>query len=483
MLASRVLDCGRRRPRGFHGLAEVTARALRVRLPKEEQRSDWSGPLSKAQVKYAARDVAVLLPLYERLRADVERVGLGPTLDLEHDLLPAIVAMGLAGVRVDRDGWEEAIRQREDAARHAEVAASELLEGINLRSPQQLLPVLRERLGVDLDSTSKQALAGFRGDDAVDMLLEFRRRENFPRGLGAQVLRALDSSPDGRVRGFFGQLSAPTGRMSCREPNLLAIPRDKDVRACIVPASGHTFVQADYSQIELRIAADQQREPHLLAVFADPKGDPHRLMASRMLGKPLGDVTKDERQGAKAANFGLLYGMSASGLVDYAAATYGTVITLRKAHRYRRAFFKLYRRFHRWHEKTWLQVQRARGDLQVRTVEGRIRQLERPTYRPGSLAWQRSLRAIWREALNTPVQGTGADGLKRAIVQVHPQIEALGGRLVLPVHDELIAEVPLERAGEAAGLMGAGMIAGMEHYLRRVRVEVDPATASSWAEK
>ena len=483
MLASRVLDCGRRRPRGFHGLAEVTARTLRVRLPKGEQRSDWSGPLSEAQIKYAARDVAVLLPLYERLRADIDRLGLGPTLELEHDVLPAIVAMGLAGVRVDREGWEKAIRQREAEARHAGAVASELLEGVNLRSPQQLLPVLRARLGVDLDSTSKQALAAFRGDEAVDMLLEFRRRENFPRGLGAQVLEALDHSPDGRVRGSFGQLSAPTGRMSCRQPNLLAIPRDDDVRSCIVPAPGFMYIQADYSQIELRIAAELHAERHLLDVFADPDGDPHRFMAARMLNKAPADVTKEERQGAKAANFGLLYGMSAPGLVDYAATTYGTTITLRQARRYRRAFFRLYRRFHRWHEKTWRDVQRARGDLQANTVGGRIRQLERPKQPRGSLAWQRSLRAIWREALNTPIQGTGADGLKRAIVQLHPQIEDLGGRLVLPIHDELIAEVPIDRAEEAVALMREGMAAGMQHYLRRVQVAVDPVLARSWAEK
>ena len=483
MLASRVLDCGRRRPRGFHGLAEVTARALQIRLPKEEQRSDWSGALSAAQIKYAARDVAVLLPLYDRLHDQVARLGLTPTLQLEHDLLPGIVAMGLAGVRIDRTRWQEAIDARVEAAKTAGVRSSQLLGGVNLRSPKQILPVLSRLLGVDLTSTSKATLAAFRGDEAVDALLEFRRRENFPRGLGQRVLEALDASPDGRVRGSFAQLSAPTGRMSCREPNLLGVPRDKDVRACFGPADGFIYVQADYSQIELRVAAELLDELRLLEVFAAPDGDPHRLMASRMLGKPPNTISKAERQGAKAANFGLLYGMSEPGLVDYAATTYGATITLRQARQYKRAFFRLYRRFHRWHEKTWREVQRARGDLQVRTVGGRVRQLGPPKHPRGSRAWHRSLRAIWREALNTPIQGTGADGLKRAIVLLHPKIEALGGHLVLPIHDELLAEVPIDRAAEAIELMEAEMVAGMETYLHRVRVEVEPNKAASWADK
>ena len=112
-----------------------------------------------------------------------------------------------------------------------------------------------------------------------------------------------------------------------------------------------------------------------------------------------------------------------------------------------------------------------------------MRQLGPPKHPRGSRAWHRSLRAIWREALNTPIQGTGADGLKRAIVLLHPKIEALGGHLVLPIHDELLAEVPIDRAAEAIELMEAEMVAGMETYLHRVRVEVEPNKAASWADK
>jgi DNA polymerase-1 len=217
---------------------------------------------------------------------------------------------------------------------------------------------------------------------------------------------------------------------------------------------------ADYSQIELRIAAKVSGDEALLAAYRDGV-DVHVLTAQRVIGAK--QVTKEHRQLAKALNFGLLYGMGADGFRQYAKATYSVALTAGQAKESRAAFFKAYPGLAKWHQK----VKRAHA-VATRTLAGRWRRFETndpDTYR-----------------LNSPVQGTGADGLKLALALLwERRADCPGAFPVLAVHDEIVVECDAGRSGEAAAWLKRAMLDGMAPLVDPVPVEVELKVAPTWA--
>jgi DNA polymerase-1 len=239
--------------------------------------------------------------------------------------------------------------------------------------------------------------------------------------------------------------------------NLQNLPRDPRYRKCFAAPPGRVLVKADYSQIELRLAARIANEPRMRAAYERGE-DLHALTAKAILGKA--DVTKADRQLAKAVNFGLLYGMGAKGFRVYARSNYVLALTAAEAEAYREKFFAIYPALRKWHQR------QPDGAIETRTVLGRRRvKVEKFT-----------------ENLNTPVQGSGADGLKAALGLLWERRDEVPSAVpVLVVHDEIVVECDEADAGRARDWLVRTMQDGMRPFADPVPVEVEVSIGNTWA--
>lgn len=238
-----------------------------------------------------------------------------------------------------------------------------------------------------------------------------------------------DAAYDGRIHPSFNLTNVVSGRTSCTDPNLQQVPRNKDIRSLFTAPEGKLFFEADYSQLELRIAAHYSNDPTMLKIYNDG-GDIHTMTASLMTGGR--EPTKDERNKAKAVNFGFLYGMSAKKFVEYAYDSYGQTFTNAEASAYRDAFFVKYGRLLPWHKEQEELCEALGG---VATLFGRFRKLPK-IYSSNKYE---HLEAA-RRAINTPVQGTGSDILLSAAIEVHKKLSPYGLKICGTVHDSILGE-------------------------------------------
>lgn len=242
-----------------------------------------------------------------------------------------------------------------------------------------------------------------------------------------------DASYDGRIHPTFNLTNVVSGRTSCTDPNLQQVPRTPDVRALFHAPEGRCFFEADYSQLELRIAAHYANEPTMLRIYKE-EGDIHTETAKLMTGGR--EPTKDERRKAKVVNFGFLYGMGAKKFVDYAYDSYGVVFALPEAEKFRELFFAKYSRLLPWHEEQRRLAEALGG---VPNLFGRFRKLPK-IYADN---WREKGEAE-RRSINTPVQGSGSDILLSAAIQVKKELEPYGLKIVGTVHDSILGEFPEE---------------------------------------
>lgn len=361
----------------------------------------------------------------------------------------------------DRAGWEALA---DDAERRAAGLRERLDEAVpngsnlfgvtNWNSPDAVAAAFA-RLGVTLASTDDDSLAAV-GHPAAALLREYRAATKLSGTYGREWLR--HAAPDGRVYATWKQIGAgASGRMSCKEPNLQQVPLDARYRRCFVAPPGRVLVKADYSQIELRIAARITGDVRMLAAYHAGE-DLHTTTARAVLGRT--DVTKADRQLAKSLNFGLLYGMGARALAAYAASSFGVPLTPAEAARHRDAFFRTYPGLRAWHRSV------KNGTFDTRTLGGR----------------RRAGVTAFTEKLNTPTQGTGADGLKRALALLWERRAACPGAFpVLVVHDEIVVECDAGRREDAAVWVRAAMRDGMAPLIDPVPVEVEVTAGTTWA--
>jgi DNA polymerase-1 len=383
--------------------------------------------------------------------------------ELESALLPVLVEIETTGVTINRAKWETLTATWAREAAGLRKILTRTLAVKNVDDHVQVLAAL-QRLGLPVDRTNSEALAPYVGMQTIEQLLLYRRRSSFIASTGQAVLDALKRSPDGRVRTTFRQLGARTGRMSCSEPNMMGLPRDDRVRACIVAQPGKKLIIGDYKAIEMRVIADQTGDEQLRQVFAKPGRCPHRYTASVLLtGKSEDLVTDDEKNQAKPVNFGLCFGMSSKTLVPYARKNFKVVMSELQAEQFKEKFLKHYEGVRKWQEKTGSEMASS-----LRTRSGRI-------------TYYLSSDDGYNARLSFPIQGTAADGMKAAMVLLQPKLRPIGARIVLVVHDELLVEAPEEHAEVVRALMQECMIAGMQKYVTTVPIEVDLRIASSWA--
>jgi DNA polymerase-1 len=284
MLVSRVLYAGARER---HGLADCVKRELGQDLAKAMQKADWSGDLTPEHLTYAARDVEVLRPLLHALEGKIAAAKLCDTVALEDRCLSALVWMATKGVGVSRADWSalvsnakaEAARLREQMTALAPVRPGEMFVAWNFDSPADVKRLFAG-LGVELDSTDDATLAGI-DHPIAGMLRDYREATKRTGTYGEAWLKNI--SPDGRVYATWNQTGSEAGRMSCSNPNMQQIPRDPAYRRCIQAPPGRVLVKADYSQIELRIAAKVTGDAAMLEAYRTGE-DLHTRTARQVLG-------------------------------------------------------------------------------------------------------------------------------------------------------------------------------------------------------
>jgi DNA polymerase-1 len=294
MLLSQ-LQYGTRKPKGFHTLEQVAAREIGITLDKSHQKDDWSGDLSREQLNYAATDAAVLVPLYEATFAKVKASGLERVAEIERRCLPAMSWLSRCGAPFDRPAWE-ALAQ--EAAQEAEELATQLAaaappppgeEPWNWNSWQQVKRVFA-LVGIELGSTADDALAAV-DHPLAGLLRKYRGAQKRASTYGPGWVKA--AYHDSRLYPGWKQIGSDAGRMSCSGPNAQNLPRDKRYRRCFRAPEGRVLVKADYSQIELRIAAKVSGDRAMLDAYG--RGDDlHTLTARHVLG--IEQVTKEHRQ-------------------------------------------------------------------------------------------------------------------------------------------------------------------------------------------
>jgi DNA polymerase I-like protein with 3'-5' exonuclease and polymerase domains len=464
LVAARLLSAG---TKPGNDLDKCLDRYLGIPSAPDHSLSDWGSMfLGDDQLAYAARDVAHLHDLADKLWGELEHHGLEAVTRLEFDLVPVIVEMEAAGIAVDQAKLREIeTRAKGQSAEHAALLRNKLGDPkLNPGSPQQLREGLA-RCGIQVENTNEETLKAADDGDLIPIILAFRGAEK----LAQQARSLLDcAKSDGRIHGRFDPTGTATGRFSSKDPNLQNVGRG-ELRSCFVPAPGHKLIVADYSQIELRAAAVIAGELKMIEAYRNGV-DLHRQTAAEVMGKRLDTVTKEDRQISKSCNFGLLYGQSAPGLVRYAASSYGVHLELEQAEHIRRQFFRTYDRLRQWHGTS---RNKADGGVrEVRTVLGRRRLIPET-----ASEWER-----FTALVNTPVQGGCADGMKRALVLLAGRLPAEAA-LLSTVHDEVIVEAPEAMADQVCNLVRETLIEAMADLFPQVPIEVEAGVCAHWGEK
>ena len=433
----------------------------------------------EAASRWAAEEACTLLALAPRLGARLAADGLAPLFEeVELPLTAVLSEMEREGVRVDEKKLAELSREydRELAtiAGRIEALAGEPFQ---VNSPKQLGQILFEKLKLPVVKKTK---TGYSTDESVleqlsahhelpAAVLAWRRLAKL-KSTYVDALPPLVDPKSGRIHPTFHQAGAATGRISSSNPNVQNIPirtlEGVRIREAFIPSEGRLLLSADYSQVELRIVAHYSGDESLIDAF-EREEDVHRRTAAEVNGIEPSEVTADQRAQAKAINFGIIYGSSAFGIANQLG------IAQAEAQATIDRYFARYRGVRRFLDET---LEQARQQGFVRTLLGRRR------YLPDLASRNRALRqAAERMAVNSVIQGTAADLIKKAMVEVAEGLAGagLGARLILQVHDELVFEV---RATDLEAL-GALVRERMESvYALRVPLRVDVGSGRNWRE-
>jgi DNA polymerase-1 len=498
MTLSRMVHAGERDEGGKrleHSLEACCKRELDVTLDKSHQKDDWSGDLSEEMLAYAAEDAQVLLPLCDALEETLLATGQERAMEIEERALLAGIEMAYAGVAVDKKRWLEVVEKA--GARLGELRGR--LDGLVGDPPEEIsnkntknknvpderkdkwnwdsadqIKAAAATVDLTLEKTSMDHLK-LVDHEFAKALLVYREAKSGLSTYGEKFFEPTEKGRevylDGRFYPSWDMCAADTGRMSCSSPNVQNIPNKSrlgKLRECVIAPEGRRLVAADYSQIELRIVAKIAGEEAMLEAYRKGE-DLHIATARSITGRE--HVTKEDRQLAKAVNFGLLYGQGAKGLRNYARDKYGVEMSLEEAEEYRERWFETYPAIRAWHREEGIGF--GAGEDSASTLAGRLRKVR-----------------TFMEKVNHPVQGTGADGLKRAMAFFNERLpEHLDAKLVIACHDELVVECLEEQAAEVSRFLEQVMVAGMDEVVNAgldddhpdwVPIEVETKIVGSW---
>lgn len=483
ILASYLLQPQNRR----HNLDDLALEKFhRVKIPIESLIGKGKGQITMREVpvekvkEYCCEDIDYTARLKELFEEDLQTRKLEKVFhEIELPLLPILAKMEQEGIYLDAEKLADiGAEQLRTLQKLESKIFSEVGEEFNLNSPKQLSEVLFEKLGMKKPARAKTEYAT--GAEVLEelaeeypiagLILEYRTLEK----LRTTYIEALPTSihpKTGRIHCTFNQSVAATGRLSCQDPNLQNIPvRSREgiaIRSCFRPQKkGWSFVGADYSQIELRLLAHFSEDEELLRAFNEGE-DVHAYTASLVFNLPITMVTPEMRNQAKTVNFGILYGQGPYGLAKQLG------ISMQEAAAFIKTYFERYPKISHYLEAC---KEEARRTGLATTLTGR----QRPIPEIGNQNPQIRA-AAERLAINTPLQGTAADLIKKAMITIDREMAAKGwkGQMILQIHDELIFEVP----DEEAPLISKFVKKAMESvFPLLVPIEVHIAIGKNWAE-
>jgi DNA polymerase-1 len=428
---------------------------------------------------YTCASVNVLWSLRETLEDELRQQGLWQLFtEVEMALVPVLVAMETNGILLDTDLLREmSLEMGKELLRLEKGIYSSVGHQFNINSPQQLGKVLFEDLNLPQSrrtktgySTEASVMEALRGvHPVIEFILEYRQLSKL-KSTYVDALPALINRKTGRVHTTFNQTGTTTGRLSSSDPNLQNIPirteMGNKIRKAIIAPPGTYLLSADYSQIDLRVLAHLSQDPSLIAAFARDE-DIHATTASKIFGVHTDAVSTEMRRNAKTVNFGVIYGMSDYGLEQ------ATNLSREEAAQFIALYFEKYPKVKEYLEAT---KEQARKLGYVQTVLGRRR------FVPEINSANRMVReAAERMAINAPVQGSSADIIKIAMINLYREMEKrnLRSKMLLQIHDELLFEVPEGEVVEMKALVSDLMPRAFE---LRIPVKIDIKLGRNWAE-
>jgi DNA polymerase-1 len=484
MLASYLLNPSKR----FHNLDQIALDFLNYKtisyeevVGKGKKNSGFhTVPLKKA-VPYACEDADVTLAAKNVLAPKLRELGLSDLLEkVEMPLVPVLMKMEMRGVCVDRSRLQELSDSFSHQLEHIESEIYLLAgEEFNIKSSQQLSRILFEKLKLPVQKKTKKK-TGHSTD--VDVLTTLAAQHELPalilshrtlaklKSTYTDALIELINPETGRIHTSYNQTVTATGRLSSSDPNLQNIPirteEGKQIRSAFIPERGWQFISADYSQIELRILAHYSEDEILTKAFLDDE-DIHTRTANEVFQISPDQITPELRRQAKAINFGIIYGMSPFGLSKQLG------ISQKMAKVYIDNYFSRYRGVKKFVKKT---IETARSTGRTSTLLDRIRLL------PDINSTNPTVRGFAeRIAVNTPIQGTAADLIKVAMIQVDTALteRKLEAAMLLSVHDELVFEAPSDELETLEQLVKSVM---ENVWNLKVPLKVNIARGKTWAD-
>jgi len=433
-------------------------------------------------VNYAAEDADVTLQLREKLEPLLTENKTLPLFEeIEMPLVPVLASMEAEGVKLDVKALNDYSAQLLEEIIIVEKEIYDLASGeFNISSPKQLGVILFDRLKIADNPKKTKTKQYSTGEDIlsklekkhpiVSKILDYRSLTKL-KSTYVDALPLLVNPRDGRIHTSYNQAVAATGRLSSTNPNLQNIPirteKGREIRKAFIPRNeNYTLLSADYSQIELRIIAELSEDPAMMAAFNSGL-DIHTATAANVYGVNLDEVTKDMRRNAKAVNFGIVYGISAFGLSEQLNIPRSEAADMISQ------YFKQYSGIKKFMDQT---IRFARENGFVTTIKGRRRYLRDIN---SSNATVRGFAE--RNAINAPIQGSSADMIKIAMINIHNEIirRKLKTRMILQVHDELVFDVFKDELAEVKLLVEEKMKHAIE---MKVPVVVDMNNGSTWLE-
>ena len=413
-----------------------------------------------------------MIPVLEELY-NTDMIGL--YLDMELPLAYTLYDMEKRGIRVHKEELQDYSVRLNERIEDLELLIYDLAgEKFNINSPKQLGVILFEKLQLPFGkktktgySTSADVLEKLKCEhDIVRYVLEYRTLAKLKSTYADGLVSYIED--DMRIRSTFNQMITATGRISSTEPNLqnipVRIPIGREIRKVFVPEEGYLFVDADYSQIELRVLAHLSGDEKLINAYKSNQ-DIHRTTASEVFNIPFEEVTDLDRRNAKAVNFGIVYGISSFGLGQ------DLNITRKEADSYIKSYFKTYPRLKEYLDGL---VEGAKENGYITTMFNRRRPI------PELLSSNFMQRAFGeRAAMNSPIQGTAADIIKIAMIRVNNKLreEQLKSRLLLQIHDELLIETHESEVEQVKKILEEQM---NEAAKLSVSLEVDMNVGNTW---
>lgn len=473
----------RRKITGGFGLGNLIERYFNVYIPKELQVSDWNKPeLDDEQILYAGLDAILTYEIGKILIPKIKEYKMQKAYNLYRKMQNVIAEMELNGIYVDKKAHSKLITDWNKEVVEANAECKKIFGSKNLRSPKQLHEWVVKNVPEDIKKRwpvsektgfytfNKLKLGGLVNYAPIKTLLHYKKYATLLSTFGKNLQEKINPVTN-RLHCHFALGETRTGRLSSRNPNLQNMPaRDKTFRSIFCAKRNRVLVVADFSQIEVRVAAELSKDPVMRKAFKDGI-DLHKAIVATIEKKSIDKVTDEERQLGKAVNFGLAFGMGAKKLSLYAKTSYGVDMSDDEAQKAWEAYHNLYSRY-----SAWCKAQRDKAaELgYVRTVTGKMRKLEEGE--------------MYTCAVNTPVQGSAAEVMFYSMIKMYQKCKEYpqyGIKVVNTIHDEVLLECPKEYKEQTAELLVKSMKWGMKQLFpdaTGIKNLTEAGHGKNWAE-